>query len=71
MFIEKENDYCHDLRDEYVRHFINKEAVLGPEMEARLSKTLLPFVTSEAVTARASGMLPTCSCVVKVVEHTE
>ncbi|KAG1666686.1 hypothetical protein FOA52_013598 [Chlamydomonas sp. UWO 241] len=69
MFIERENDYCQDLRDELLRHFLNGEAVLGPEMEARLSKTLLHHVTKEAVDAKASAMRPSCSCVVKVVEH--
>ena len=32
------------LRDEYVRHFLQGEFVVGQELEARLSKTLVPKV---------------------------
>eukprot|EP00955_Chlamydomonas_euryale_P110468 366000-Chlamydomonas_euryale.AAC.50 len=41
----------------------------GAEMEARLTKTLMPFISAKAVAARANTMRASCSCVVKVVEH--
>mmetsp|Transcript_12208 Transcript_12208/g.26250 ORF Transcript_12208/g.26250 Transcript_12208/m.26250 type:complete len:1102 (+) Transcript_12208:74-3379(+) len=68
-FLERDQGYCWDIRDEYLRHFLNDEFVTGQEYEARLSKTLLSLITKEGVDARAAAYHPSCSCVVKVVEH--
>ncbi len=58
-----------DLRDEYIRHFLHGEFVIGREFEARLSKTFLPKITARELSALAELMRSTCSCVVKVGSH--
>ncbi|MEW5319769.1 MAG: hypothetical protein WDW38_010898 [Sanguina aurantia] len=68
-YLERDQGYCWDIRDEYLRHFLNGEFVTGMEYEARLSKTLLPSITRESVETRASQFAPDASCVVKVVLH--
>ncbi|KAG2437776.1 hypothetical protein HYH02_011151 [Chlamydomonas schloesseri] len=67
--LEADQGYSTDIRDEYVRHFLNNEFVTGQEYEARLSKTLMPQITREAVEACARRYRPSDSCVVKVVDH--
>jgi predicted Zn-dependent peptidase len=66
---ERNEGHATDIRDEYLRHFLSNEIVLGQELEARLYKTLLPRVTKEAIEAVAARFKTHDSCVVKVVEH--
>ncbi|KAJ9517538.1 hypothetical protein QJQ45_024978 [Haematococcus lacustris] len=68
-YLERDQSYCWDIRDEYCRHFLQGEFVTGQAFEARLSKTLLSRVTRAAVEALAAHFLPSLSCVVKVTEH--
>ncbi|GAX81449.1 hypothetical protein CEUSTIGMA_g8878.t1 [Chlamydomonas eustigma] len=68
-YLERDQNYCWDLRDEYLRHFLNHEFVSGQEYEARLTKTLLPMLNKEMVAELASAYHPSKSCVIKVVEH--
>ncbi|KAL6755922.1 Metalloenzyme, LuxS/M16 peptidase-like protein [Haematococcus lacustris] len=68
-YLERDQSYCWDIRDEYCRHFLQGEFVTGQAFEARLSKTLLSRVTRAAVEALAAQFLPSLSCVVKVTEH--
>jgi hypothetical protein len=61
--------YSKEVRDEYVRHFLVGECVVGRDYEARLNKTLLPRVTTEEVAQQSQQLRHTNSCVVKVVSH--
>lgn len=53
-YLERDQSYSTDLRDEYVRHFLLGEFVAGQEYEARLARTLLPTIESHEITAFAS-----------------
>lgn len=68
-YLEREQSYATDVRDEYVRHFLHGEFVVGQEYEARLSKALLPRVTM----AHLADLVNLCrtdrSCVIKTVAH--
>ena len=52
-YLERDQAYSSDLRDEYIRHFLYGEFVSGQEHEARLAATLLPTLTPEEITAYA------------------
>ena len=49
LYLERNQGYANDLAGEYVRHFLNGELVVGEEIEARLSKTLINLVTADDV----------------------
>lgn len=68
-YLERDQTYATDMRDEYVRHFLHGEFVVGAEAEARLSKTLLSRVTPEHLQQIAQSCCPHNSCVVKTVGH--
>ncbi|KAK9820030.1 hypothetical protein WJX72_005269 [[Myrmecia] bisecta] len=68
-YLERDQSYSQDLRDEYIRHFLHEEFVIGREFEARLSKTFLPKITAQELAALAEMLRSTCSCVVKVGSH--
>eukprot|EP00877_Chromochloris_zofingiensis_P010304 jgi/Chrzof1/5527/Cz16g06120.t1 len=68
-YLERDQSYCFDVRDEYVRHFLQDEFVTGQEYEARLTKTLLPRISRADVESRADRYKPSCSAVFKSVEH--
>ncbi|GIL48315.1 hypothetical protein Vafri_4598 [Volvox africanus] len=67
--LEADQGYCTEIRDEYVRHFLNNEFVTGQEYEARLTKSLMPQISREAVERCAQRYRPRDSCVVKVMDH--
>ncbi|GIL74679.1 hypothetical protein Vretimale_2315 [Volvox reticuliferus] len=67
--LEADQGYCTEIRDEYVRHFLNDEFVTGQEYEARLTKSLMPQISREAVERCAQRYRPRDSCVVKVMDH--
>lgn len=54
-----------ELRDELVRHYLNAELVVGREKEARLTKTILPSVTTSDLVAVARRYTTSHSCVIK------
>ncbi|WIA32467.1 hypothetical protein OEZ86_003287 [Tetradesmus obliquus] len=68
-YLEADQGYCTDIRDEYVRHFLGEEFVSGQQYEARLNKTLLPLITVEDINARAATLTHRHSAVFKSVEH--
>ncbi|KAK3250341.1 hypothetical protein CYMTET_40280 [Cymbomonas tetramitiformis] len=68
-YLERDQAYSTDLRDEYVRHFLQGEFVVGQELEARLALSSLPGITAGDVQAYADKYCPECSCVIKTMEH--
>lgn len=56
-------------RAEYVRHFTTSEMVVGPVLEARLAKTLLPGITAAEVARLADECRLASSCVIKATAH--
>lgn len=68
-YIERDQDYSQDLRDEYVRHFQNQDFVVGRKYEAQLSKTLLPRITAADLKKVANNFKPSCSSTVKAISH--
>lgn len=54
-----------ELRDELVRHYLNAELVVGREKEARLTKTILPSVTTSDLMEVAHRYTTSSSCVIK------
>ncbi|WIA12333.1 hypothetical protein OEZ85_012387 [Tetradesmus obliquus] len=68
-YLEADQGYCTDIRDEYVRHFLGEEFVSGQQYEARLNKTLLPLISVEDINARAATLTHRHSAVFKSVEH--
>lgn len=58
-----------DLREEYVRHFLTGELVVGREKEARLTKTLVPTIHAADLLQVAQHYRPSSNCVVKVASH--
>ena len=61
------NDACG--RAEYVRHFTTSEMVVGPVLEARLAKTLLPGIGAAEVARLADECRLASSCVIKATAH--
>lgn len=61
------NDACG--RAEYVRHFTTSEMVVGPVLEARLAKTMLPGIKAAEVARLADECRLTSSCVIKATAH--
>ncbi|DBA85638.1 TPA: hypothetical protein ACH3X1_005214 [Trebouxia sp. C0004] len=68
-YIERDQDYSQDLRDEYVRHFQNQDFVVGRKYEAQLSKTLLPRISAADLQKLAARFKPSSSCTVKAISH--
>jgi hypothetical protein len=68
-YLEADQGYCTDIRDEYVRHFLTGELVTGQAWEAVLSKSLLPRISKRDVEQRAGRFSHTCSAVFKTVEY--
>ncbi|KAA6421450.1 MAG: chloroplast processing enzyme, partial [Trebouxia sp. A1-2] len=68
-YIERDQDYSQDLRDEYVRHFQNQDFVVGRKYEAQLSKTLLPRISAADLQKLADRFKPSSSCTVKAISH--
>jgi len=68
-YTQRDQSYSQDVCGEYVRHFLNGELVVGQDMEARLTKTMLPKITPAELKEFADSMSPHSSCVVKTVEH--
>mmetsp|Transcript_26988 Transcript_26988/g.69981 ORF Transcript_26988/g.69981 Transcript_26988/m.69981 type:complete len:1010 (+) Transcript_26988:157-3186(+) len=66
---QRDQSYSQDVADEYVRHFLNSELVVGQDMEARLTKTLLPKILADELRPFADAMSPSSSCAIKTVEH--
>ncbi|KAL3146657.1 hypothetical protein ABBQ32_000885 [Trebouxia sp. C0010 RCD-2024] len=58
-YIERDQDYSQDLRDEYVRHFQHHDFVVGRKYEAQLSKTLLPRITAADLQKLADSFVST------------
>jgi len=64
-YLERDQAYSTALRDEYVRHVTNGEAVLESELEYRLSHALLHSITEADVAACAARLTMSDSCVVR------
>uniref|UniRef100_A0A3B6FQC9 Uncharacterized protein n=1 Tax=Triticum aestivum TaxID=4565 RepID=A0A3B6FQC9_WHEAT len=67
-YLERDQMQSTSLRDEYLQHFLREEPVVGIEYEARLQKTLLPYISSAEVVKFAENFSTTSSCVIKIVE---
>lgn len=52
-----------------MRHFTCAEMVVGPELEARLAKTLLPAIEPAEVARLAAACRMTSSAVIKATLH--
>ncbi|XAR67097.1 C-terminal processing peptidase [Bertholletia excelsa] len=67
-YLERDRMQSTSLRDEYTQHFLRNELVVGVEYEARLQKTLLPYITASEVSKYAENFRTSCSCVIKTIE---
>uniref|UniRef100_A0A453EX77 Zinc protease pqqL n=1 Tax=Aegilops tauschii subsp. strangulata TaxID=200361 RepID=A0A453EX77_AEGTS len=67
-YLERDQMQSTSLRDEYLQHFLREEPVVGIDYEARLQKTLLPYISSAEVVKFAENFSTTSSCVIKIVE---
>ncbi|KAI5001139.1 zinc protease PQQL-like [Hordeum vulgare subsp. vulgare] len=67
-YLERDQMQSTSLRDEFLQHFLREEPVVGIEYEARLQKTLLPYISSAEVVKFAENFSTTSSCVIKIVE---
>ncbi|KAK9846440.1 hypothetical protein WJX81_003803 [Elliptochloris bilobata] len=69
LFTERDQEYSDSRRAEYVRHFTTGEMVIGPVLEARLAKTLLPRIQAAEVARLADACCLSSNCVIKSTSH--
>ncbi|KAL6958556.1 hypothetical protein U1Q18_048858 [Sarracenia purpurea var. burkii] len=67
-YLERDQMQSTSLRDEYLRHFLHNEPVIGVEYEAQLQKTILPYISANEVSKYAENFRTSCSCVIKTIE---
>ncbi|KAK8566816.1 hypothetical protein V6N13_002501 [Hibiscus sabdariffa] len=67
-YLERDQMQSTRLRDEYIQHFIHNEPVIGIEYEAKLQKSILPYISASEVSKYAEKLQTSCSCVLKTIE---
>ena len=68
LYVERDQTYCTDARDELVQHFLRGDMVIGAGLEASLAIACIEKVTLEDVFQYAQDVSVSKSCMIRLQE---
>ena len=68
LYVERDQTYCTDARDELVQHFLRGDMVIGAGLEASLATACIEKVTLEDVFQYAQNVSVSKSCMIRLQE---